>query len=62
MAVKMTMLVFWVVMLCGLIGNYQCFGGTHYLQSSGLKMEAVCFSRMSYPPTNPHSITTQKTT
>jgi hypothetical protein len=28
MVVKMLMLVFWIVMLCGLVGRYQCFGGT----------------------------------
>jgi hypothetical protein len=26
--VKMSMLFFWVVMLCGLIGRYQCYGET----------------------------------
>jgi hypothetical protein len=25
---KMSILVFWVVTLCGLIGRYECFGGT----------------------------------
>jgi hypothetical protein len=33
MAVKMLMLVFWVVTLCGLVGR-----------ASALKMETVCFS------------------
>jgi hypothetical protein len=28
-AVKMSMLVFWVVKLCGLIGRYERFGGTY---------------------------------
>jgi hypothetical protein len=27
MAVKLLMLVFWDVMLCGLVGTYQCSGG-----------------------------------
>jgi hypothetical protein len=31
MAVKMLMLAFWVIMLCGLVGRHQRFGGT-YLQ------------------------------
>jgi hypothetical protein len=30
-AVKMSMLVFWVVMPCGLVGKYQRFGGTYCL-------------------------------
>jgi hypothetical protein len=28
MQVKIFMLFFWVVTLCGLLGGYQCFGGT----------------------------------
>jgi hypothetical protein len=26
-AVKMSVLLFWVMMLCGIVGRYQCFGG-----------------------------------
>jgi hypothetical protein len=29
-AMKISMLVFWVVMLCGPVGKYQCFGETYY--------------------------------
>jgi hypothetical protein len=29
MAVKMSVLVFWVIMLCGLVGKYQYFRGTY---------------------------------
>jgi hypothetical protein len=35
MAVKMSMLVFWVVMPCGLTGRYQHFRGTCYLHLQG---------------------------
>jgi hypothetical protein len=38
MAMKMFLVVFRVVMQCGLVAGYQCFGGT------GLKMEVVCSS------------------
>jgi hypothetical protein len=47
--VKMTMVVFWIVMPCGLVGGYQHFGGTS--PSSGL-----------HPPTSPHSVTRKKAT
>jgi hypothetical protein len=50
-AVKMSMLVFWVVTPCGLVGRYQRFRGTYCLllqgflsPSSAPKMEALCFS------------------
>jgi hypothetical protein len=32
MAVKMLMVVFWIVMPCGLVGGYQRSGGTYHLQ------------------------------
>jgi hypothetical protein len=40
MAVKMSLLVFWIVMLCGLVGRNQ------HLENifSALKMESVCSS------------------
>jgi hypothetical protein len=41
-------LVFWVETLCGLVGRYQCFGGTYCL------LLQCC-------PTSPHVFTTQKT-
>jgi hypothetical protein len=41
-AVKMSMLVFWVVTPCGLVRRYQRFGETYCLQL--LYMETVCFS------------------
>jgi hypothetical protein len=28
----MSVLVFWVITTCGLVGNHRCFGETHYLQ------------------------------
>jgi hypothetical protein len=33
-AAKMSMLVFWVVTPCGLVGRYQSFGETVYIFSS----------------------------
>jgi hypothetical protein len=33
--VKMSILVFWVVTPCGLIGRYQRFGGIYYLHLQG---------------------------
>jgi hypothetical protein len=38
--VNMTMLFFWVVTPCGLVGRYKHFGETYNI----LKMETVCFS------------------
>jgi hypothetical protein len=29
------MLIFWIVTLCGLLGRYQCFGGTYCLHLQG---------------------------
>jgi hypothetical protein len=34
-ALKMSMLVFWFVALCGLVGGYQRFGGRYYLHLQG---------------------------
>jgi hypothetical protein len=36
MAVKMSILVFWVVMPCGLVGRYQHSGGTYCLCLQGI--------------------------
>jgi hypothetical protein len=45
MAVKMSRLVFWVVIPCGLVGRYKLFGGTYHLHfQTDLKMEVVCSS------------------
>jgi hypothetical protein len=61
-AVNMSMLFFWVVTLCGLVGRYQRFGGT-YVYFLGLKMKAVCSSEIlvftykstqRYNPENQH--------
>jgi hypothetical protein len=44
-AVKISMLVFWVVMPCGLVGRYQRFGGKYcfILQvTPAMKMKAGC--------------------
>jgi hypothetical protein len=38
------MLVFWTVMLCGLVGRYQRFVGNIPSPSLVLKIEAICFS------------------
>jgi hypothetical protein len=42
-AVKMQMLVLWVVTPCGLVGKYQGFGAI-YCVHPAMKMEAVCSS------------------
>jgi hypothetical protein len=34
-AVKKSMLIFWVVTSCGLVGRYQRFGGTYCLHLQG---------------------------
>jgi hypothetical protein len=34
-AVNMSMLLFWVVTPYGLVGRYQCFGGTYCLHLQG---------------------------
>jgi hypothetical protein len=47
MAVKMSVLVFWLVMPCEFVGRYQHFGGIP--------------PKRWYLATNPHGITTQKT-
>jgi hypothetical protein len=62
-AVKMSMLVFWVVTPCGHVVGYQCFGGTYCRQygASALNMEAVCSSEILEPPTSPYGVTTQTT-
>jgi hypothetical protein len=56
MTVKMSMLVLQVVMLCGLVGRYQCLRGTF-----SLKMQAVCSRKMLVSTTSPHDIATLKT-
>jgi hypothetical protein len=50
MAVRMLMLVFWVVTPCGRVSRYQRFRGTYCLHVQGW-----------YLPTSPHSVTTWKT-
>jgi hypothetical protein len=37
---SLTMLLFWIVTPCGLVGRYQCFGET-----SALKKDTVCLSK-----------------
>jgi hypothetical protein len=41
MVVIMLTEVFWVVILCGLVGGYQHFGGTYHLHDITLKMEVI---------------------
>jgi hypothetical protein len=41
------MKVFWVAMLCGLVGGYQCFGGTKSLY---LLSERTATLKMEVPP------------
>jgi hypothetical protein len=47
-------ILFWVVMLCGLIGRYQCFGET--FQPWKRNVSPKC----CYPPTSVHAVTSQK--
>jgi hypothetical protein len=44
-AVKMLMLVFWIVTPCGLVGRYQRFGGTYCLHLQVFSPKAVCSSQ-----------------
>jgi hypothetical protein len=41
MVVKLSMLVFWVITPCGLVGCYH-----HFREIYALKVETVCFSKM----------------
>jgi hypothetical protein len=47
-ALKMSMVVFWVVTLCGHVDGSHLFGGLYCLHLQ-LQMEAVCFSELSVP-------------
>jgi hypothetical protein len=44
MMIQMSVLIFGVITLCGLTGNFKHFGETY--PSSALKMETVCFSEV----------------
>jgi hypothetical protein len=35
-AVKIWIVVFWVMMLCSIVDGYQCFGGTYHLHLLGI--------------------------
>jgi hypothetical protein len=61
MAVKMSMLVFWVVTPCGLVGRYQRFGGTYRLHLQGWRRRQYDPPKGWYAPMSPHGVTTQKT-
>jgi hypothetical protein len=58
-AMKMSMLVLWVVTPCELVGRYQCLAGTYCLFSPEdggsifLRNIGICLQ-------NPHGVTTQK--
>jgi hypothetical protein len=64
MAVKMSMLVFWCVTPCGLLGRHQRFGKA--LVSTYISIRAedenIVFLRIvgSYLSTSPHRVTTKK--
>jgi hypothetical protein len=61
MLVKISMLVFWAVMLYGLVCRYQCFGA-HTISFVGLKIETVCVSPKHWKLSIcPHDVTIQKT-
>jgi hypothetical protein len=53
---RLSMLVFWVVMPCGLVGRYKRFGA---IQPWRLRLYFP--QRIYYLPTSPHDVTTQKT-
>jgi hypothetical protein len=44
-AVKMSMLVFWVVTPCGLVNGYQRFGGTYRLHLHQEPVISLCHSQ-----------------
>jgi hypothetical protein len=51
----LSVLFFWVLMLCGLVGRYLRFGGTYCLHP---QRQYVSLKR--YLPTSPHGVTSQK--
>jgi hypothetical protein len=60
--VKMSVLVSWVVTLCGLVGRYQRFRETYCLHLQGWSAEDGDVSlKFLYLPTSPRSVTTQET-
>jgi hypothetical protein len=50
MAVKVSLLVFWVVTSCGHVGRYQCFRGTVSIFTSALKTVSAYKSVQHYNP------------
>jgi hypothetical protein len=59
-AVKMSMLVFWVVTPCGLAVRYQRLRGTYCLHLQGWKWRKYVAPKRCYPPLSPQGVTTQK--
>jgi hypothetical protein len=59
MPVKMSVLVLYVVTLCGLAGSYQHFGEVYSLQP--LRWREHVSLKLWNLPTSPRSVTTQKT-
>jgi hypothetical protein len=45
-----SVLIFWVVTPCGLVGGYQCFGGTYFLclQGSNLILYIYIYMLINY--------------
>jgi hypothetical protein len=60
-AVKMSMLVLWVVTPFRLAGRYRRFGETYCLHLKGCKWRQYFPLKNYHPPTSPHGVTTQKT-
>jgi hypothetical protein len=57
----LSVLVLWVVTPCGLIGRYQCFGGTYCLHLHPWRWRHYVCLKCWCLPTSPQGITTQKT-
>jgi hypothetical protein len=65
MAVKMSLLIFWVVMLCGHVGTYQRFWKTQFLHLQARQLwrwTKYVSPKHLYLPTSPHSIIQPKWT
>jgi hypothetical protein len=60
MAVRMTLLFFWVVMPCRLTGRYQHFRKNMQSLSSGLKMIKYVPTEHWYVPSDVHGVITQE--
>jgi hypothetical protein len=58
----LSMLFFWIITSCGLVGRYQRFGGTYCLYLQGWRWKQYVPPKRWYLPTSQHGVTSQKTT